>query len=124
MPFREKSLSRVVCLALAVQKRGAAQNCEDTAGAPGNTLRCASVGLMNLFSLSAHRDAIEAHVEIGGALGLQVVVQGIQQRCLGRSVKANHTGVGHCYLHSGCIVGAAVPGCWGIGHTHVVSGCG
>ncbi len=77
-----------------------------------------------LSTTSAHRDAIEAHVEIGVALCLQVVVQGIQQRCLGRSVEANHTGVGHCYLHSGCRIGAAVPGCWGISHTLVLSGCG
>ena len=80
--------------------------------------------IIELISTSAHRDAVEAHVEIGVALCLQVVVQGVQQRCLGRSVEANHTGVGYCYLHSGCRIGAAVPGCWGIGHTLVLTGCG
>lgn len=126
MSVWEESLSRVVCHAheIIVPWLCAAQNCKDKAGAPGNMIGCACVGLLKVSSTSAHRDAIEAHVEIGVALSLEVVVQTIQQRCLGGSVEANHTGVGHCYLHSSCRVGAAVPGRRGICHTRVLNGSG
>ena len=75
---------------------------------PSGLLASSCMSKMQSSTQKTYRDAVQAHVEVGVAIALQVVIDGVQQRHTGGAIKQLHRGVCHRDLHSSCGVAAAV----------------